>query len=694
MKPYPRAIDADSFATVISESTVEPATSRKISVLYHSVKIQPMTWLEVYKATTDQPDGSSPGLGNAKLYFQWLQHRLNEIGFLAGPLTGAKDDQTKRAISRYSYALRGVETEDETLIDGDAGASTGAKADFIETAAALGDKTKSSRIILDHNFCVVEPTAVDVEPKGRGECNSEDGHVPMEARKLDRFCHPFKATLLLLSKDDRAGNGKGVEAPKAIGPVNVEWRVFDPPEDVSVIGAPFTSVPASVQTKSPKYLDDTRVATAGGDVKSALKAFDNCPVAQGGIRPASAADMTPYFRAGALTDLYADQVKGTAYLSTAMVDPKNPSQEGLRGTAGALFWGSYIAGDNWMVRAKLSFEAIDGKEELIKLHKAVPKLAKSFGDDEPTDPLSDRTGKLTIWRRHRVLSVVDWWSNAAAPNIQWDVIEAGFRAAHIIMVPPGPPVPVGTISNAGQQLAYATEMIRVMKAINSGFLRSDPAREADMRWQNDGIVPYPFPIRPQNADETLDIYSNFILNAPKLIAEFAGGTYQLHRLPGDFVRTWLGGGNGQVIIRFDHLAQPDLNRDLNAKDRLIHGAKPPGTVIPYFKRDGRGDGGPSIGVSGGAALIEHQHADQFLGSFIVAHEMGHNYYLTHPHDMAADHDKSDENCTMKYPSTSTLGPKGWGTKSTPGAPVPLFCGKCILKLRGWKIRSGIPDSSG
>jgi hypothetical protein len=87
-----------------------------------------------------------------------------------------------------------------------------------------------------------------------------------------------------------------------------------------------------------------------------------------------------------------------------------------------------------------------------------------------------------------------------------------------------------------------------------------------------------------------------------------------------------------------------------------------------------------------------------------AHEVAHHKHFEHggdviqvpaQHDRAAntvdatvqadpdvDSQKWDRACVMSYKSVET------------GLDRAYFCGKCILKMRGWKIETGIADPAG
>jgi hypothetical protein len=99
----------------------------------------------------------------------------------------------------------------------------------------------------------------------------------------------------------------------------------------------------------------------------------------------------------------------------------------------------------------------------------------------------------------------------------------------------------------------------------------------------------------------------------------------------------------------------------------------------------------SIGLPDSTILADQKDPDHVY--YVVAHEMGHNFWLKHwEHaggSMATDHDTNDHNCLMSYSSGSCIHPN-----HRPGIYSPHFCGQCNLKLRGWDIdNAAIPASS-
>ena len=84
---------------------------------------------------------------------------------------------------------------------------------------------------------------------------------------------------------------------------------------------------------------------------------------------------------------------------------------------------------------------------------------------------------------------------------------------------------------------------------------------------------------------------------------------------------------------------------------------------------------------------------------LMAHEIGHNFYLSHWEVPAADayrrpidHDQNDHNCMMSY--AWYLTGRADGVNANGQLFDGRFCGKCNLKLRGWDLNgAGLPANS-
>ena len=109
-----------------------------------------------------------------------------------------------------------------------------------------------------------------------------------------------------------------------------------------------------------------------------------------------------------------------------------------------------------------------------------------------------------------------------------------------------------------------------------------------------------------------------------------------------------------------------------------------------------------IGLPAGVSIISNPTGKDEQDGFLISHESGHCRYLSHHEikgtgvsDQPKDHDLSDKNCTMCYPfGIQSRNPPATATKLTwnrGDATESSFCGKCILKLRGWKV-SGLTSN--
>ncbi len=677
-----------------------------VQVLYRELKLQAFSWADLFKAKTGLASADYPSSGDGQMKTAWLQYKLNELGYLAGPLDGQKSDQLRRAIKRYSYANPGMqETDSETsqgvlakLKSGDHG-----RAHLIEKPRVLTGEEPASKLVLDHNYFVVNKNALDEKYTGQGEAGIDDGHALQDAEKLDRFEALLQAKLTLVSMNDKTGSAPGIDAPLAVGPVGCEWHVFDPPETKNDLD-PSLTTGVTGPTKAPAYLKKVR-DTLTPAVHKDLYAMDNCPVARGGARPKDHLDMRDFFHIAGLKDVYADEIRGKMFLSLFHDDLSKSWQAGQLGTTGAIFRGSYIAGDSWIVQGRVSFAGFPNQAQLEKDHKALTGLAKSFGAlTDDGDPLAARTGTMTLWRRQRVRKVVDWWSFAAAPVIAWPTVKNAFKGAFIELETPGAAVGVETIANSASKRQDYVKLMQSLatKQKNRIFEGVDGAR---ISWTKEAIIPLEY--AQQENGEALHVFS-FKNAANNIINTFIGGGsfwYAMYRVPAHFLKEELDKTEpaGLTILRYDHLRPLKLPDLLNAADTLKFndgtlalGVEDPQPVsaatyqtMSDFQNFKTG-GGPSKGEDWGVVMITHPHFKQYADAFITLHEIGHCFYLTHPFDVPPpatcrpDHDQADKNCAMYYPEKNQRESEGWGLRGKAGT-MPMFCGKCILKLRGWKV---------
>lgn len=103
-----------------------------------------------------------------------------------------------------------------------------------------------------------------------------------------------------------------------------------------------------------------------------------------------------------------------------------------------------------------------------------------------------------------------------------------------------------------------------------------------------------------------------------------------------------------------------------------------------------------LGLPNGIAAVGRWRRAQWKDRFFFSHEIAHCCYLMHSWTGAVaaggiekpgHHDKHDLNCIMCYPFTRVWrGVRNINVARGAGANhVMHFCGKCLLKLRGWKV---------
>jgi hypothetical protein len=132
---------------------------------------------------------------------------------------------------------------------------------------------------------------------------------------------------------------------------------------------------------------------------------------------------------------------------------------------------------------------------------------------------------------------------------------------------------------------------------------------------------------------------------------------------------------GHMIVAFRPHRPVDILKDGSDASKGLHAT-------------GFVDGFVSHGLSDG--VVTYDLGDSDRRGYVVAHEFGHHNFLYH-HEATSDkhpghHDNSDHNCIMSY--TDGVAPRIYKKYN------PLFCGKCNLRLRGWKVTGGsIPAAS-
>jgi hypothetical protein len=98
----------------------------------------------------------------------------------------------------------------------------------------------------------------------------------------------------------------------------------------------------------------------------------------------------------------------------------------------------------------------------------------------------------------------------------------------------------------------------------------------------------------------------------------------------------------------------------------------------------------SLGAADSVVFLYKYPAVKYYAD--ISHEIGHCLFIRHwehaPGSQPAEHDRNDHNCTMSYPSNTCKHEHHHGVRKM----TPHFCGKCNLRLRGWKVPA-LPSKS-
>jgi len=614
------------------------SASRQFQVLYHSIDLS----LGSYTADGNEPNRKAEQK-------KWVKYKLNALGYFSGPVDGSDRLELSQAIMRYTYAMPGMDESGD-----------GTKADFQE--ALVKDKGKriwleggalpvpgaKAKLFIDHDYYYEDVF----------EFKKDDATGDKDSAKLSRIEFPVECTILLVGKNDKDGTGKGIESPEGVGPVEVEWTLHDPIEDMSII--PVSNIKKPERPAHAKEYIEKMLKAKGQVTADAANALDNCPAYPN--NNGSRGTNQDCFYIGNMLPPFTSRNDGDRIFSKVHYDKS--SETNRIGRTGIIARLSYIAGDNFTLSGQLVFEGLANKDLLIKNHE-------DFAKKKITDALSAKTGQMTIWRRHHIAALVNWPGTRATA---WDGVKKAYEAAHIDLVTAPKTFNIATLFTAADKKYYEN----LVKAFHPAYT---PQEKATIQFTEDCL--YALPIPPQGS--------------------MSGETYQrnLTKLASDFLEP---GKSLEFESQTAELIQKAVHRTETpgAIVGAVEWIKPVQVkhhflLIPYHENFS-----PAIhciGLPHGVALLANPMRD-YQDQFLISHEIGHCHFLMHHEtdfskkvsDNPAQHDIKDHNCIMSYPhgiaSRKRLGWKtGDGTEAT-------FCGKCLLKLRGWAVAKGdLPVSS-
>lgn len=284
----------------------------------------------------------------------------------------------------------------------------------------------------------------------RGAMGVGDGRAALDKAAIARPWIPLKAELGLLGRADSlypdhdkakvviADAALRAKMSRAIGPLRMDWSFDELPPDIEPVNA---GAYDHAKMRARKYLAwalrDKKETHDRKDTERQHSYF-NCSEALGGLRPPATAT---YYETAFGTDTLSLQpwravpVSTTETVASVIHDhlcagqvAKTDLFEPLIGAGGAYFRPSRIAGDGYRVRAEMRFEEFEGYK-----FPNLPALKQRY----PVLP-STHSARLRLWRRASMRGYL-CWSNPASGH--WpgfvDAFRSLYRAGHVYMVHEG-----------------------------------------------------------------------------------------------------------------------------------------------------------------------------------------------------------------------------------------------------------------
>lgn len=459
-----------------------------------------------------------------------------------------------------------------------------------------------------------------------------DNKTGKEKDRLNRPLIPVEVDIFLKTKTD----GKAL-SPGGVGPVRVNWRFTDPDEDLAIQHTSQPNEPS--QTRA--YIEKSLKLRDGRNGKG-----DNCPKDFGGIREG---DDTNWQTPALLGEFYTpykvekdDRQK--VIFSKACVDAAKFAKR--VGKAGFFFRPSHIAGDDYKIKAEIDFTGLPNQGDLESFHGVVDEASRIHAE----------SGLLRIWRTARIAMRITW--PPRTNSHQWAEIADEFKKAYV-------EVDVGAIVTKKISEVLTEGQYKKIVADNTEH------KKKDVKLLDDALVGVKLPKQDSmsGADYKLALKTftsdNYWNKIVYVLREQLSENIRKEHPTGFIVAEFL--THRPVTV----LKAPPGNKTVVDANHVTWSF--------------------SIGLPDSMIFADQKDPDKVY--YVVAHEMGHNFWLKHwEHaggSKAKDHDTADHNCAMSYSSASCAHPH-----HRPGQYTPHLCGQCNLKLRGWDIdHADIPADS-
>jgi hypothetical protein len=567
----------------------------------------------------------------------------------------------------------------------------------------------------------------------RGGMVNSDGKVATDAGAIARPWVPLQVDLPLLGRADDlyvAYNNAKVQVGeelksvmrRAIGPLRVDWTFEELPPDLSTIDVSQYDTRESRSRKYVAWAIDQNKASHNRVDSGKPATYTNCLETLGGIRPSVLASY--YEKVFGTDDLSLAPWRGKAVgasesVATVVHDHIAAAQtagtdlfEHHLGKAGVYFHPSTIAGDGYRIRAEVNPEKFQGYEfpnlDILKMRYASLPHAHS--------------ARLRIWRRSSVRGYMCWASAASGhwPNMINRYREL-YRAAYVYFVHEGGVAPQAFNITDVFDPADNTHQARYKNICKNNMSDADLKDISRMKLRGDDLWPWGhrddlgWEWRSDEGIAFADLYDRWI--SPTVITmtwrEFRDGLLialvkqvekrgflrghlfvEFNASPSAFVEEYkcFGAGgtehNYWYIKKSGATSNPDSSCPAPGCARTLRAT---GMGQPYAD----GLPLPAVGVALGATWLFTNPAN----AETWAHEVGHHRHAEHaasaPGAEATLHD-SEDNTTQNWAArhVAEIKDQHWDRMcimSYASPPNLYFCGRCILRNRGWKVKGlGFP----
>ncbi len=561
-----------------------------------------------------------------------------------------------------------------------------------------------------------------------GDMSIGDQRADRDAQSIARPWLPLKVGLEVLGRD--AGLD-GTELPepceaarKAVGPVRVDWTFDEIGPDVSVIDSSKYNKNLTRTRRYVEWLLDRLKASYRRKDTPRDVVYTNCPEENGGIRP-NTGDLNQYFKRAfgfeerSLQPWRALPDSETESIATVVHDDYGQAEDSLFphliGQAGVYFHPSRIAGDGYRVRAQVRFKNCTGYQfpNSEALRRRYPRLPQAH------------TAAMRLWRKSSIRGYVRW---APAATGHWDSHMTRFRefyaAAHVHFVyepdpytaPPGSPTEYSLTDLFDPAKAADVAAFRdiIRNRVTQDYHKNNPNHirlDAGYAfpWYHLAHFDWPWAAPANTAvgdlykvfynqifNATWRVYRNRLLNEMLRRVEARSGKLRGHFLV-EFLSTpryWVEEyecdrcGNDYWWIETAAGGGSAAGKDCPDCSGHMRRKTPPAVYDPGYNEFPL----PAAGMPLAATWLFTNSTEETW-----VHEVGHHRHLEHAASAPLGgraafrtklHD-AEENTHAAWPAGTGALDKGWDRccimSYTSETERLYFCGKCILRMRGWKV---------